>query len=344
MRLTRPWLARQLPPPLPELPALPKKSSQKAGRVVTRRLADGSLKTYHYGPWKAQAPRQPAGDTMRALLRAYENSQEFAALAPATKSFYLIYLKEWLREADARPKDVTRRDILAARDAIAQVRGVGAATAFGRVTAALFAWALDREWVEHSPASKLKALPGGTLPAWSEEQIAHALANLPEALRRVVVLAVHTGQRRGDLCAMAWTQYDGATIKLRQSKTGVSLVIPCHPDLRVELDRWRPERQGPLILASPKTGYWSPDHLTDEMAAGLRAIGLPGRLGVHGLRKAAARRLAEAGCSTLEIAAITGHKTLAMVAHYTASADQAKLAEAAVRRLVLQPNTNARKT
>lgn len=34
-----------------------------------------------------------------------------------------------------------------------------------------------------------------------------------------------------------------------------------------------------------------------------------------------------------EIAAITGHRTLGMVAHYTRSADQARMAEAAVVRL-----------
>ncbi|WP_424137433.1 tyrosine-type recombinase/integrase [Roseomonas chloroacetimidivorans] len=280
---------------------------------------------------------------MRALLRAYERSPEFAALSTATQKHYLIYLKVWLDEPDALVREVTRRQVLDARDAIAQTRGAGAATAFGRVTAALFAWALDREWIEHSPATKMKALPGGSLPAWTEVQIAHALVSLPEALRRVVVLALHTGQRRGDLCKMAWAQYDGNTIRLRQGKTGTALTIPCHPDLRAELDAWKPNRQGPLILSSPKTGYWSPEHLTTEMRSALTAIGLPARLNVHGLRKAAARRLAEAGCSALEIAAITGHQTLAMVRHYTASADQAKLAEAAIQRLVGQRNTIAKK-
>jgi integrase len=322
---------------------LPKRSSKPAGRTVTRRLADGSLKTYHYEAWKPQAPRQAAGDTMRALLRAYEESPEFKALAQATQSFYLIYLRPWLLAPDARPREVTRRQVMAARDAIAAKRGNGAAAAFGRVTAALFAWAMDREWVEHSPAARLKPLPGGTLPAWSDAQIAAALAALPEAMRRVVILALYTGQRRGDLCRMAWTQYDGSLIRLRQSKTGEHLIIPCHPILRGEMDQWKAGRQGPLILTSEKGHAWTPPHLTEQMRRSLHRAGLPAGLNVHGLRKAAARRLAEAGCSPHEIQAITGHKTLAMVSHYTASADQEKLAQAAVRKLVLQKPTNARK-
>jgi integrase len=52
----------------------------------------------------------------------------------------------------------------------------------------------------------------------------------------------------------------------------------------------------------------------------------------HGLRKAAATRLANAGCSVNEIAAITGHKSLREIAHYTSAADQARLAQQALHR------------
>ncbi|WP_062017988.1 tyrosine-type recombinase/integrase [Gluconobacter japonicus] len=51
-----------------------------------------------------------------------------------------------------------------------------------------------------------------------------------------------------------------------------------------------------------------------------REAGLPAGCSPHGLRKAAARRLAEAGCTTHQIAAITGHRSLAEVARYTQAA------------------------
>lgn len=281
---------------------------------------------------------------MRALLRAFEDSPEWSARSKHTQTQYLIYLRPWLKVPDAAPREVTRRDILAARDAIAKTRGTGAATAFGRVTSSLFGWAQDRGWVDFNPAARLRALPGGSLPAWSEAQIATALAGLPEDLRRVVVLALHTGQRRGDLCAMTWAAYDGATIRLRQAKTGTALVLPVHPDLRRELEAWRAERAGIYILHSPRTGAWQPAHLSREMKRALGEIGLPARLNVHGLRKAAARRLAEAGATTHEIAAVTGHRSLQMVAYYTTSADQERLAGAAVRRLHIQPNNERKKS
>jgi integrase len=61
--------------------------------------------------------------------------------------------------------------------------------------------------------------------------------------------------------------------------------------------------------------------------------GLAKGCSVHGIRKAACRRLAEAGCSANVIASISGHKTLKEVARYTAAADQERLADQAMEAL-----------
>lgn len=54
---------------------------------------------------------------------------------------------------------------------------------------------------------------------------------------------------------------------------------------------------------------------------------------VHGLRKAAAARLAELGCTEQEIMAITGHRTSKEVTRYTRAASQKTRAESALRRM-----------
>jgi len=66
------------------------------------------------------------------------------------------------------------------------------------------------------------------------------------------------------------------------------------------------------------------------------AAGMPKECSAHGLRKAACRRLAEIGCSAPEIAAISGHKTLREVQRYIEEANEAHLADAAIRRLTGQ--------
>lgn len=53
----------------------------------------------------------------------------------------------------------------------------------------------------------------------------------------------------------------------------------------------------------------------------------------HGLRKAAAARLAEMGCSDREIMSITGHRTASEVDRYTRGARQRVMAQTAITRL-----------
>jgi Phage integrase family len=57
---------------------------------------------------------------------------------------------------------------------------------------------------------------------------------------------------------------------------------------------------------------------------------MPKHCSSHGLRKAACRRLAEAGCSEHEIAAISGHESLAEVRRYTRAASRVKMARSAM--------------
>ena len=72
------------------------------------------------------------------------------------------------------------------------------------------------------------------------------------------------------------------------------------------------------------------------MASRIEMAGPPARCVTHGLRKAAARSLAEAGCSNKSIMSITGHKTSQMVDHYTKAAEREQMAEAAVIQLERQ--------
>jgi integrase len=61
----------------------------------------------------------------------------------------------------------------------------------------------------------------------------------------------------------------------------------------------------------------------------VRAAGLTG-YPLHGLRKAAARRMAEAGLTNQQIKSITGHTTDSEVARYTREAEQVLIADRAM--------------
>ena len=143
-------------------------------------------------------------------------------------------------------------------------------------------------------------------------------------------LALYTGQREGDVLAMTWHDYDGERIQVVQSKTGTKLSIPVHSALREALDAQA--RVSPIILTAATGRPFTCSGFRHHFVKATKNARLSG-VTFHGLRYTAATRLAEAGCSLKEIAAVTGHKSLAMIEKYTSAADQKRLAGAAILRL-----------
>nr|WP_246664600.1 tyrosine-type recombinase/integrase [Rhodoblastus acidophilus] len=145
---------------------------------------------------------------------------------------------------------------------------------------------------------------------------------------------LYTGQRRSDVHRMTWADIRGAAIRVVQQKTGAKLAIPLHSELRAVLDHVT--RDHVTILNTEYGKPFTVDGFSQFFRSAITAAGLPLDCQPHGLRKAAGRRLAEAGCTAREIMAVLGHKTLSEAERYTRDADQARLAEAAVTRLEAQ--------
>ena len=150
------------------------------------------------------------------------------------------------------------------------------------------------------------------------------------------MVALYTGQRRGDVLSLTWDKYTGTHIIVRQSKTGVALKIPVHSDLTAYLDgldRKSPDGKITLMIVPSKTGKrWDVSAFRRAFRSALDASGLGSDVQFHGLRKNTASLLAEAGCTQHEIQAITGHKTSEMVSHYTEEADREIMSSAAIKK------------
>jgi len=133
---------------------------------------------------------------------------------------------------------------------------------------------------------------------WSEEDIAAFEARHPIGSQARLADVIHMGRQH----------VRGGLIHIRQRKTGTTLAIPAHPDLRAALDATPAEH---LTFLTTRDGRrFTPISFTHWFKHKCREAGLPARASVHGLRKAACRRLAELGCSASVIAAISGHSTL----------------------------------
>jgi integrase len=168
--------------------------------------------------------------------------------------------------------------------------------------------------------------------SWSDAEIAQFERRHPVGSRARLALALllYTGQRRSDVVRMGRQHIKHGMLRVRQVKTGAELVLPVHPTLATVIADTAADNMTILTTAFGKPctaagfGNWFREQCN--------AAGLP-HCTAHGLRKAAARRLAEAGCTEHEIAAITGHASLREVARYTKAADQKKLAMAAMAKI-----------
>ncbi|MCZ6849387.1 MAG: tyrosine-type recombinase/integrase, partial [Alphaproteobacteria bacterium] len=165
-----------------------------------------------------------------------------------------------------------------------------------------------------------------------DESIAAFLDSASPMMALALKIAVYTGQREGDVLTMTWHNYDGNNIRLVQSKTGTKLTIPVHSALKAALDAQ--ERVSPIILTTETGKPFTDSNFRHHFGKARKAAGLHGQgLVFHGLRYTAAKMLADVGCTTRQIAAITGHKSLAMIEKYTQGVDQERLAGAAILNL-----------
>ena len=102
--------------------------------------------------------------------------------------------------------------------------------------------------------------------------------------------------------------YQGGVFTVRQGKTGAELADPGASHLHAVLDATPSEHLTFLVTATGKP--YGGNAFSEQFRNWCDAAGLPTALQAAGLRKAACRRLAEAGCSVNEIMAISGHATM----------------------------------
>jgi integrase len=271
--------------------------------------------------------------TVSALIAAYYLSSEWRCLSSATQANYRNILERFRDSyGDLLARDLGSDQIKMIRDKGAD--RPGATRNLMKRLRVLYKFGIDRKLVAVNPVSDVK-LPreGKGFRAWTEADIAQFVKHWPEGSRARLALALllYTGQRRSDVVTMGRQHVRDGMLHVTQKKGGgkVMLALPLHPELKRTLDGL-PKDNLTFIM----TAYGRPmteAGFTQWFGKCVVKAGLPSDLSPHGLRKAAARRLAEAGASPHQIAAITGHASLKEVERYTLSASQPILAKAAMK-------------
>jgi integrase len=262
---------------------------------------------------------EPDRTSVAWLIGRYRASAEFNALRPSTRLDYDKTLDLIERELGDQPFALTTYKMVKhVRDGLASTPRK--AHKLKQMVSRLYSWAAEDDLVspETNPAARIKRLKvrQKAIEPWSEDEISLFLAHCPAWLQTPVLLALYTGQRREDVIAMQWSAYQGAFIRVRQSKTGEPLDIACHAELRKHLASIKTSFGG-RIARTQRGRPFTANSLSQAVRRVVESIEeMPKNRSLHGLRYAAAARLEEAGVTPADIGFVLGHRTYAMAMKY----------------------------
>ena len=196
----------------------------------------------------------------------------------------------------------------------------------------IFSLAIDQGLAIHNPCQKVKRFreDNERNRYLSDEEEARLLAVLtgPRAsLHPLVVLAIHTGMRRGELLSLRWANVDFARGLIHvmnshreQTKSGHSRSIPMNQISRRDLlSLQRESGDTEYVFVNRRTGKPRTD-VKRGFRSACREAGLED-FHFHDLRHTAATRLGDAGVDTRRIMAILGHQCIQTSARYTHATD-----------------------
>lgn len=283
-----------------------------------------------------QARRAIVDGSFAALAILYYRSPGYLKLAPSSRSNYRRVIDQFVQKHGHRLVAQMRRSKVEALLGEYADRP-GAGIVFLKRLRGLLAYAVRQKWIETNPAAGVETFDSVEIHTWTEAEIAAFEKRWPRGTPQRLGFDLHlyTGQRGSDVCRMVRPDSSGK-IRIVQQKTKNHVVASIHPALQASLDACRLEHS--VILATAYGKPFSVKGFQQFMSAAIGKAGLPARCKPHGLRKAAGRRLAEAGCTAHEIMSVLGLKTLAEAERYTRAAEQEMMNGAAMRKQVANAN------
>jgi integrase len=265
--------------------------------------------------------------TINALAVAIYASAEWRLLEDSTKDTYRGIIERLRTDyGDQSVRAIQPQHVLKMRDKRAETPW--AANKMVQVLRWMMNFAIARQWRVDNPAVGLKALKATSVgfPPWTEADIAQFETYWAVGTRERLAfdLLLFTAQRSGDVRQMGRQQIRDDAILVRQEKTKAFLELPIHPRLRPSLQT---VPAGQMLFLATKSGAgFTAGGFGNWFRDAAREAGIENR-SAHGLRKSAATRLADAGCTEAQIKAVTGHTTSKEVERYTKARDQKRLAQ-----------------
>ncbi|HXG65147.1 MAG TPA: site-specific integrase [Blastocatellia bacterium] len=258
-----------------------------------------------YLPYARLNKRHPRNDELhcRAIVEFF-GKKTFAQISP-------ILIEKFKRE---RRESVTR---------YGRQRSAASVNRELEVLSKIFSLAMDNGIVESNPARKVKKLRQDNLrkrylTVEEEQRLMGALTGRRIRLKPVVVLAIQTGMRRGELLNLKWQNIDLARglIYVTDTKTGHDREVPINSIARETLLGLQRLYGGyEYVFTNPMTGL-NITEVKKGFKAACREAGIAD-FRFHDLRHTTGTRLADAGTDAFAIAEVLGHRNLQTTKRYT---------------------------
>jgi integrase len=280
--------------------------------------------------------RRTKPGTINDVVARYLGSAVFADLSPITQKKRRATLEKF------RVDHWDKRIAMLRSEHVASLLGKLRPFAQRNVLKALralmaFAIAEPQNLIEVDPTAGVKLArirDKGGFKTWPVAAIETYRAHhkLGTRARLAIELLYGTMAARSDAVRLGLQHVQNGPVSFRRSKTDVPVDIPMLPELREAIDAM-PKAEHLTFMVTEYGKPFTADGFGNWFREQCRAAGLPADLSAHGLRKAGATRLAEAGATDHEIMAWGGWTSLKEVQRYTAAANRKRLAQAGAKKL-----------
>lgn len=278
----------------------------------------------------AEAVQPKASHTWRELILTYKASARYKKLAEGTRKEYDRVIGNILeKNADKSVRDMTRKGVLAIHAKYAETPRK--ADWQIQVIRMLLNFAIRRMgWRIENVADGVelygKQREYEPWPQWMIDKLPDA----PERVRTAAELILGTGQRPSAAITMRRDQFNGEWMTVVDEKNDEPYEVYCPNELRQYVERL--PVNGAFLLAKNLTQPLGYNLIEKAFSRWRDSLGPKAKqFSLHGLRKLAIIRLAEAGCSDAEIQAIT-NQSAEMVAYYRRRANRRVLSKQAAER------------
>ena len=228
----------------------------------------------------------------------------------------------WLDSlGDIMIPDITSSDIERGIEALPNRLSNATKNRYKAVISVIFSYAIRRYDLIHNPVQKIRSMRENNhrvryLSENERKRLYEACrASKWTKLYLLVLMAITTGARKGELMHLKWSNIDleMQTASVETTKNGLPKVMPLTDDLVLELERFIGQESELIFNSEIKTN--KPYEFNKLWKKAIKSAQI-NDFRFHDLRHTTASYLAQNGATLLEIADVLGHKQISVTKRY----------------------------